>query len=117
MLGLPEVFWLIAAAVMGKAGFNYIKTKTFALFKKVALPQTVSRPRYYIGLILFLIPFTFGWIAPYIPELVPMVMQNRIALGGDILLLVSLFVLGGDFWDKLMSLFMYRARVQVPERH
>ena len=35
---------------------------------------------------------------------------------GDLLLLVSLFVLGGDFWDKLRSLFIHSARAQIPEK-
>ena len=36
--------------------------------------------------------------------------QDRDALGGDLLLLASLFVLGGDFWDKIRSLFIYDAK-------
>ncbi len=33
---------------------------------------------------------------------------------GDLLLVASLFVLGGEFWDKLKSLFVYGAKVQCP---
>ncbi len=33
---------------------------------------------------------------------------------GDLLLVASLFVLGGEFWDKLKSLFVYGAKVQFP---
>jgi len=29
--------------------------------------------------------------------------------------LTSLFVLGGDFWDKLRALFVRRARAAFPE--
>jgi hypothetical protein len=29
-----------------------------------------------------------------------------------LLLLTSLFVLGGEFWDKLRSLFIYEAKAQ-----
>ena len=36
------------------------------------------------------------------------------ALAGDIMLIASLFVLGGDFWDKLRSLFVYDARATFP---
>jgi hypothetical protein len=32
------------------------------------------------------------------------------AIGGDILFLTSIFVLGGDFWDKVRSLFIYNAK-------
>jgi hypothetical protein len=35
-------------------------------------------------------------------------------LAGDILLLSSLFVLGGVFWDKLRGLFVHGAWIQFP---
>jgi hypothetical protein len=34
---------------------------------------------------------------------------------GDAMMLVSLFVLGGEFWDKLRALFVHRARAVMPE--
>ena len=34
------------------------------------------------------------------------------ALGGDILFLVGLFVIGGDFWDKIRSLFVHDSEVR-----
>ena len=37
------------------------------------------------------------------------------AVTGDLVLFLSVFVLGGDFWDKLRSLFVYDARAQFPE--
>lgn len=33
-------------------------------------------------------------------------------IGGDILVLVSLFVLGGDSWDKIRSLFIHSAEAR-----
>ena len=35
---------------------------------------------------------------------------------GDIILLLSLFVLGGNFWDKLRALFIRDAKVAFPEK-
>ena len=35
--------------------------------------------------------------------------------GGDLLLLTSLFVLGGDFWDKLRALFFHQAKAVFPQ--
>lgn len=29
MLGVPELFWLVAAAIMGKSGFHHLKIKVF----------------------------------------------------------------------------------------
>jgi hypothetical protein len=36
-----------------------------------------------------------------------------VSLIGDVIFVASLFVLGGDFWDKIRALFVYRARVQL----
>ncbi len=114
LVGIPEIFSLMAIAVMGKDGFNYIKGKVFAFFKRHALPKEVSRTRYRIGLALFLVPILFGWLAPYGTELIPGYESHRLAvnLGGDFLLILSLFVLGGEFWDKVKALFVYGARTQ-----
>ena len=114
LLGIPELFWLVAAAVLGKSGFNYLKGKVFGFFKKYALPKAVSRTRYRVGLALFLFPLLSGWLAPYVSHLIPSYEEHRLALGiaGDLMLLTSLFVLGGEFWDKLRSLFIYGAKAQ-----
>jgi len=117
-LGIPELLWMSAVAVLGKAGFNYLKGRLFSLFKKVAPPDVVSRTRYLFGLVMFLLPVLFGWLVPYAPHLVPGYGAHRFALNlvGDLLLISSLFVLGGDFWDKLRALFIHRAKAQIPVR-
>ena len=114
MLGIPELLWVVAVAVMGKAGFDYIKARVFGFFKRHAVPRTVSRTRYRIGLALFLLPVLFGWLAPYGPGAIPGYEAQRLAvnLAGDLLLLTSLFVLGGDFWEKLRALFVYEAKAR-----
>ena len=38
-----------------------------------------------------------------------------IAVVGDVMFIVSLFVLGGDFWDKLRGLFSQKARMHFAE--
>ena len=102
---------------MGKPGFNYIKAKVFGFFRGYVTPKEVSRTRYRIGLAMFVIPLFFGGLAPYGPHLIPGYEEHRFAvnLGGDVLLLASLFVLSGDFWDKLRALFTYRATVKFPQ--
>ena len=116
-LGIPELFMMIAVAVAGKEGFNYIKSKVFGFLKKYGPADTVSKTRYRIGLVLFLIPILVGWLLPYLTHLIPSYEENRnlISLCGDVVLITSLFVLGGDFWDKLRSLFIYGARVVFPK--
>ena len=116
LVGVPELAMLIAAAVMGKDGFTYLKRVLFGfLGKYFAPPETVSLIRYRIGLVLFSIPLLMGWIAPYISGYIPLFEKYRLlfALVGDLLLLSSLFVLGGEFWDKLRGIFIYKAKVNL----
>ena len=110
--GIPELFMLIAAAVLGKPGFNYIKSKIFNWFKKYGPPDKVSLVRYRIGLIFFIIPILIGFFLPYFWEFIPFIKENILifVISGDVILLVSLFILGGNFWDKLRSLFIYNSQ-------
>ncbi len=39
-----------------------------------------------------------------------------IAICGDILILASLLVLGGDFWDKIRSLFIHDIEVHFSQK-
>jgi len=116
--GIPELGMLIAVAIMGKPGFNYLTggiKKTLGAFMAEHGPaQTVSTKRYKVGLIMFLIPVLFGWAAPYIEHHIPGYASNQLlyAFVGDVLLVTSLFVLGGEFWDKLRSLFVHGARAE-----
>jgi len=116
-LGVPELFMLIAVAILGKSGFNYLKQKVFSFFKKYGPADDVGPVRYKVGLVLFILPLIFGFIWPYIAHNFPLLDQYSlwIYIGGDALLLSSLFVLGGDFWDKLRSLFVYRSRAVLLE--
>jgi len=118
-LGIPELFMIIAAAVAGKEGFSYIKSKIFRFFKKYGPPDTVSRRRYRIGLILFIVPLLVGWLMPYFSKLLPSYEENRILINttGDIVLITSLIILGGDFWDKLRALFIYGAKAIFPTKN
>jgi hypothetical protein len=116
LVGIPELAMLVAAAVMGKDGFNYLKHLLFGfLGKHFAPPEKVSPIRYRIGLVLFSIPLLFGWLVPYISGYSPVFDERRLlfAIIGDLFLLSSLFVLGGEFWDKLRALFIHKAKVSL----
>ena len=110
---------MIAVAVAGKEGFTYIKSKIFGFLKKHGPPDTVSKTRYRIGLVLFLIPIIVGWLLPYFTHLIPYYEENKnlISVAGDVVLITSLFILGGDFWDKLRSLFIYSAKIIFREEN
>lgn len=106
LLGLPEVFMLIAITILGKPGFVFLKSH---LWQFIRPADKVSVTRYRIGLILFFSPILFGWLNPYLELWVAELEAYRIGLAitGDIIFAISLFVLGGDFWLKIKALFMH----------
>jgi hypothetical protein len=113
-----EVLGVLAVAIMGKPGYLYIKSRVFGVLRPYAPPKVVSRARYNTGLVMFGLPILFGWVTPYVSALIPNLAENMLAyaVGGDMLLLASLFVLGGDFWDKVRSLFVQDAVAHFAEK-
>ena len=118
MVVTAEFMLIAGAAIAGKEGFAYIKGKVFGFLKSYGPPSEVSRLRYTVGLVMFATPLAFGWAAPYFGHHLPGFESNQwiYAVGFDILLLISLFVLGGAFWDKLRSLFRHDAHVVIPDK-
>ena len=114
-IGIPEVFTVAAIAIMGKSGYNLIKERVFSLLKKHGPPDRVSLTRYRIGLVMFGLPVIFGWLGPYGVNLIPGYETHRFVVNliGDVMFVASLFVLGGDFWDKVRALFIHQARVRI----
>jgi hypothetical protein len=104
---------LLAVAVMGKAGFAVLKAK---LFQKLTPPAEVSPMRYRIGLVMFCFPFLQGLLETYASHIAPYLVANRlwVDVAMDAMLIASLFVLGGNFWDKLRALFVADARAVFP---
>ena len=113
-LGIPELFSIIAIAIMGKPGFIQLKEIVAKYFKKYGPAERVSRNRYRFGLILFIFPLLMAWTLPYIGHLLPFYQENLLpfSIAGDVLFVSSLFILGGEFWDKLQALFIYGAKVE-----
>lgn len=115
-VGVPEVLSILAVAIMGKEGFNTIKGRFFGFLKKYGPPDVVGRTRYRVGLIMFVLPLLFGWLGPYGTHKIPGYEAYRFwaNLAGDLIFVSSLFVLGGDFWDKVRALFIHEARAEIP---
>ena len=106
----------VAIAILGKPGFDYVKSLVTRQLKTIAPPEEVSITRYRIGLVMFVIPLIFAAIDPYLGSQLGVNTSNRLvfALAGDALLLSSVFVLGGNFWDKIRSLFVHDATAVFP---
>lgn len=111
LLGVPEAGILLSVAILGKEGFAWLKAKIFSVLKRALPPDHVGPMRHRMGVALFAIPLILGWLLPYLEPLSDTVAAVRLELSiaGDSMLIISLFVLGGDFWDKLRGLFLRRA--------
>jgi hypothetical protein len=117
-LGVPEVMMVVAAAVMGREGFAKLKQLFGRVLRKYGPSEQVSRARYRTGLVMFALPLLVGWLGPYLHlhhhlpgfDRHPMFWH----IGGDLTFALSFFVLGGEFWDKVRSLFVHGARAVFP---
>ena len=109
----PKIGVLAAIAIMGKPGFTYLQRTVFGYLKP---PAEVSPARYRIGIVMFVAAMLSGFVERYIGFFPPgdFVREVRYSLAIDLLLLASIVVLGGDFWDKIRALFIRKAKAQFP---
>jgi hypothetical protein len=114
------VFWIsaplmkiISVAILGKASYAWINYLMHYFYHKVR-PSRITPLRYNIGLVMFVLPFLPNYIISFMPHLIPISLIARyiIIVASDLMFVASLFVLGGDFWDKLRALFIYTARAK-----
>jgi len=115
-VGVPEIMMVVAAAVMGKEGFAKLKQLFGRVLRKYGPPERVSRGRYHAGLVMFTLPLLVAWLGPYLHHYLPGFDRYPMFwhIGGDLMFATSLLVLGGEFWDKLRSLFVHGARAVFP---
>jgi hypothetical protein len=108
-----KVLLLVAVAIMGKSGFRELKKLLFGYVAGLAPNPIVGPVRYRIGLAMFCLPLVSGILTPFVDAFWPGLRPNSwpLQLLGNIMLIASLFVLGGNFWDKLRALFVRTATV------
>ncbi len=118
LIGAPEIFSVISIIILGKQGFNYIKQKILFFLKKIVPSAEVSRRRYRFGLFLLLLHVIFAYLIYYAPDIIVGYTENRIAMNlvADFLFIITLFILGGEFWEKLRALFIYDAKAYIPKK-
>lgn len=100
---------LVAAGILGKSGFLFLKRHIFKALSQYLFLESVGLLRHRIGIIMLVLPLLFGWAQPYIVYLFPNLELQSIfySIAGDVVFILSLIVLGGDFWEKLRRLFVY----------
>jgi hypothetical protein len=104
-------FWC-AAALLGKTFLTAFKTRIKAWFKRPHAPEPISRNRHRFGISLVVASFL-----PYYVMLIYLLFfshkeseLNFLAwtlVAGEAAFMGGLFILGGDFWDRLKNLFLW----------
>jgi hypothetical protein len=107
VLGIPEIFLLIAAALMGKRAIEAIKARIARVFKRTGPPRRVGRTRFRIGMAIL-----FGSALPlllhnYATLGFELTVDDRWLIAGDAAFIASFFVLGAEWWERLKRLFRY----------
>ena len=119
------VFWISAPlmkitsiAILGKSSYYWINYQMHYFYHKVARPHQITPLRYYVGLAMFILPFLPNYMISVLPHLIQISLTTRyiIIAASDLVFIFSLFVLGGDFWDKLRALFIYRAKASFEDK-
>ena len=122
-----EIMTLSSIVFLGKEGFKAIKAKAFA-FVKSTYTGPVSRKRFYFGLMFLFtnivttyIMIVFAWVAfaSASPELPPPDVWGLdfdqqadllywLFLVGEITFLISIYVLGADWWGRFRRIFVWQ---------
>ncbi|RTZ47472.1 transporter suffix domain-containing protein [Candidimonas sp. SYP-B2681] len=103
-----KILLIACIAIMGKEGFQQLKAIVFGHAKRLAPAKKVGPVRHAIGLVMFIVPILTALLEPYVDKTLPGFRPNlwQLQALGDIMLIASFFVLGGDFWSKLRALFI-----------
>jgi len=111
-----EIMAIPAVAVLGKENFERIVATVKGWVGSLKPSGEVGKVRHAIGLTLFILPIVPAYVMAYAPRWLPDDSPERLWVNvcADAVFLASLFVLGGDFWDKIRSLFVREARAVFP---
>jgi hypothetical protein len=103
-----KVLLVTCIAVMGKAGFQQLKSLIFGHAKRLAPSKTVGPTRHAIGLVMFGLPLVWAMLESYVDQFLPGLRPNiwQLQVLGDLMFIGSFLVLGGDFWSKIRALFV-----------
>ena len=117
LIASSEISFAISIVLLGKTFVKMLKTKILGIFfrhKSVKPGKPVSKARHYFGVILLFLSFipsfaveTFLFFG-YPKTDAGHVYMFIALLSGYTMFIVSLFVLGSDFWDRAMKLFRWQ---------
>jgi hypothetical protein len=111
-----EIMAIPAVAILGKENFDRIVATVKGWAGSLKPSGEVGKVRHAIGLTLFILPIVPTYVMAYVPKWLPDDSPERLWVNvcADAFFFASLFILGGDFWDKIRSLFVREARAVFP---
>ncbi len=114
-IGGPEVMIFLAVLFLGKETLSYYKQKLYKCFFKRRKYEPVSKFRYYFGLVIFFASPTPLYFNAYGAQFLPADehLRHFILMGADLAFVLSFFILGGNFWEKFKSLFIWNYPVNL----
>ena len=111
-LASGEMAFLCAAALLGKEFLTALKKRIKAWFKRPHKPKPIGRNRHRFGIALLAASFL-----PYYVMLIYLLFFSHkeseinfpawTLVAGEAAFMASLFVLGGDFWERLKQIFIW----------
>jgi len=112
LAGAPEILILLAVALLGKENFDRILGSVKGFFFAAFFQKPASKLRYSIGLAMFVLSILPLYLAGYATSWMPAGNAKLMLLAGaDITCLASVFVMGGEFWGKFRSIFVWEGSV------
>ena len=121
MVGGPEIFLLLGAALAGKEGVLLVKNRVKRVFGLPEGRYAASKRQYEIGLTLMLVWFPLSIIPSYIPGMMalPAIQDNLIwwSVSLDLLFIIGLFGFGGhQMITKVGRIFQWEPWELPPEK-
>jgi hypothetical protein len=112
LAGGPEVLCILAVALLGRDTFRYFTHRVMAALRRAVIDQPASKARYYAGLVVILV----SWLPSYIYAYAPAVMPGKnvriyVLAAMDLAFVVSVFLMGGEFWEKVRRIFIYEGKI------
>jgi len=112
-LGSGELTFICAVALLGKPFVELLKAKIKGFFiskMPVAPPKPITKTQHAIGVTLFFasfLPYPVAEGVLFFGHPTGRDLHYLVAamLTGDVIFIISLFVLGGEFWERLKKLF------------
>jgi hypothetical protein len=112
LAGGPEVLCILAVALLGKDTFRYFTHRVMAALRRSVIDQPASKARYYAGLVVVLVSWLPSYIYAYAPAVMPGGNLRIYVLAAmDLAFVVSVFLMGGEFWEKVRRIFIYEGKI------